>query len=301
MLDFTAVDIETASNLKGSICALGMVRVRNGLIVDRYYSLVNPACDFNRYNTKINGICERDVVNAPVFAQIADEVLKFIGSDALAMHNASFDLTHLREAFALSARIMPEADIIDTLLLIRDVHPELPDFKLTTACVYYHIPAQRHHNALADAEMCAQLAVAIDQDTAVVPCAIKPQQKAQMQRKAEREALFQQMAQILEIREKPTRMLRYLREACPDVASELHMPLIDNGTQYVLTYRSMAVFSIIMGKNEPYIRISEVENPKAIAPTAYQYVDGTWKLTMNGTFNLKAFIASVAKTISTMQ
>ena len=94
-LDFTAIDFETANGFRGSPCAVGAVRVRDGVMVDRAEWLIRPPVGFDRFdprNVRIHGITEDRVLDAPRFAQVYDELADFVGTDVLAAHNAGFDV-----------------------------------------------------------------------------------------------------------------------------------------------------------------------------------------------------------------
>ena len=66
MDDFIALDVETANGHRSSICAIGAVKVRGGVIVDRRYSLVNPEPNwYSRMCTNVHGLSDEDTWNAP--------------------------------------------------------------------------------------------------------------------------------------------------------------------------------------------------------------------------------------------
>ena len=68
MLDFTAIDFETANHSAASACSVGLAKVRNGKIVDRAGWLIRPPeghDSFTEWNTRIHGIVATDVVDAP--------------------------------------------------------------------------------------------------------------------------------------------------------------------------------------------------------------------------------------------
>lgn len=68
MKDFAAIDFETANGERTSVCAVGVVIVRNGMIADRFYSLIHPEPDYYTYwNTKVHGLTQADTDNAPFF------------------------------------------------------------------------------------------------------------------------------------------------------------------------------------------------------------------------------------------
>lgn len=71
MKDFVAIDFETANRESTSICSIGMVIVRDGIIIDRFYSLVQPEPNYYSYwNTHIHGLSQEDTDCAPVFPNV---------------------------------------------------------------------------------------------------------------------------------------------------------------------------------------------------------------------------------------
>ncbi|MBR6441130.1 MAG: exonuclease, partial [Bacteroidales bacterium] len=79
MNDFAAIDFETANGARTSVCSVGVVVVRGGVVVDTFYSLIQPEPNYYYYwNTRIHGLSHRDTDNAPLFpdvwAQIAPRI-----------------------------------------------------------------------------------------------------------------------------------------------------------------------------------------------------------------------------------
>ena len=64
---FTVFDVETPNRLSTRISAIGITVIEDGAIADEFYSLVNPETHFDYFNTKLTGISEETVRNAPVF------------------------------------------------------------------------------------------------------------------------------------------------------------------------------------------------------------------------------------------
>ena len=60
-MDFVAFDFETANAKRNSACSLALSVVRNGQIVDEFYSLINPQAEFAPTNIRIHGIRPADV------------------------------------------------------------------------------------------------------------------------------------------------------------------------------------------------------------------------------------------------
>ena len=69
--DFIAIDFETANQQPSSVCSLGVVMVRNGQVVDSFYSLIQPEPNYyNYWCQRVHGISESDTDDAPVFSKV---------------------------------------------------------------------------------------------------------------------------------------------------------------------------------------------------------------------------------------
>lgn len=68
MKDFAAIDFETANNERSSVCSVGIVIVRDGEIVDKFYSLIKPEQEYyNYWCSQVHGLCTADTEDAPIF------------------------------------------------------------------------------------------------------------------------------------------------------------------------------------------------------------------------------------------
>ena len=100
-LDFTAIDFETANGSPASPCAVGMVRVRAGKIVDSLAFLIQPPYPHNWFhegNIRVHGIRPSDVDGAPEMHEALQFILAFVGDYPLVAHNAPFDMGVLRKS-----------------------------------------------------------------------------------------------------------------------------------------------------------------------------------------------------------
>ncbi|MCL8251374.1 exonuclease domain-containing protein [Aeromicrobium fastidiosum] len=153
MLNFTAIDFETANSYRGSPCSVGLVKVRNGEIVDQRHWLIRPpenADWFDPFNVSIHGITPNMVAEAPRWRAVLPHIMDFIGDDVVIAHNASFDIGVIRYACAIDNIEWPNLDFLCTLVLARRAF-SLPSYRLpfvTEACGFI---LEQHHDALADA------------------------------------------------------------------------------------------------------------------------------------------------------
>ena len=92
MNDFAAIDFETANNERSSVCAVGVVIVRNGEIVDTFYSLIQPEPNYYSYwCTRVHGLCCDDTDDAPIFPEVWKQIEPLIQGLPLVAHNSRFD------------------------------------------------------------------------------------------------------------------------------------------------------------------------------------------------------------------
>jgi DNA polymerase-3 subunit epsilon len=157
-MNFVAMDFETASGKRYSACSLALSIVRNDQIVDEFYSLINPHPDFVWRNIQVHGIHERDVEDAPSFPAVWDHIKEFFTPDKLVIaHNNRFDNSVLKSTLEHYGIQPPAYQTLDTLTTSRRLIPGLSNYKLNTVCDALSIDLHHHHNALDDAQACANI------------------------------------------------------------------------------------------------------------------------------------------------
>lgn len=156
MLNFVAIDFETANEQRDSACALGLAIVSNGEIIDRRYSLLNPQVNFQEYCTVIHGITEDVVRKAPKFQDIHPVLYRLLNGKTVAAHNALFDVGVLRASCESRKLKMPNFIMFDSVDMSRKAWPELPHHRLNYLAEEFNLPL-KHHNAVEDATACALL------------------------------------------------------------------------------------------------------------------------------------------------
>ncbi|MCQ2159888.1 MAG: 3'-5' exonuclease [Bacteroidales bacterium] len=163
MRDFAAIDFETANECASSVCSVGIVIVRDGEIVDRYYSLINPEpCYYKWFCVQVHGLTEADTMDAPVFSQVWEEIAPLVEGLPLVAHNARFDESCLKAAFRVYQMDYPDYVFYDTLAASRRHFGRcLPNHQLHTVAAACGYDLTNHHHALADAEACAAIALEI--------------------------------------------------------------------------------------------------------------------------------------------
>jgi DNA polymerase III subunit epsilon len=131
-------------------------RIPSGQTFHRY---VNPQRDVPAEAFAIHGLSGEFLKDKPFFAEVADELITFIGDAPLVAHNASFDLNFINAELERAGKAAVARDrVIDTLLLARRKHPGSPN-RLDDLCSRYGIDSSRRvkHGALLDAEILAEV------------------------------------------------------------------------------------------------------------------------------------------------
>jgi DNA polymerase-3 subunit epsilon len=162
-LDFTAIDFETANSYRGSPCSVGLVKVRDGQIIDQSSTLIHPPAGldhFDGFNTWLHGISAEMVARAPRWRQTADWIVRHAGSDTLVCHNAGFDIGVMRYACIADDIAWPSVDFLCTLVLARRAY-RLPSYRLPFVAAECDVDVREHHQATDDARCAALIAVAM--------------------------------------------------------------------------------------------------------------------------------------------
>ncbi len=162
-LNFTAIDFETANSKRGSVCAVGLAKVRHGVVVDSESWLIRPPHSVSVFaprNIEVHGIRPADVRRAPHWPESLQRILAFAGDDPFVAHNASFDRSVLRGACTESGIAAPEVPFHCSVELARRLLG-LESHRLPHVAKALGLGAFRHHDAGSDAEICAAAVVAI--------------------------------------------------------------------------------------------------------------------------------------------
>lgn len=160
-LDFTAIDFETANSSSASACSVGLVKVRDGKVVDKAGWLIKPPLghdSFTEWNTRIHGIMAIDVVDALLWSEQLADLQEFADGDHLVAHNAGFDMGVIAAACTASFVPTPSFRYLCSLQVARKTY-HLDSYRLPVAAMAAGFEDFAHHDALADAEACAAIIV----------------------------------------------------------------------------------------------------------------------------------------------
>lgn len=124
-----------------------------------YYTLIQPERDVPMEALRVHGLSVEKLANAPLFADIANDFLNFIGDAPLVIHNAEFDLRFLNAEFGqLGLQSFPSSRGIDTIALAKRRFPGAR-YSLDELCRRFDIDlsGRGKHGAMIDAELLAQV------------------------------------------------------------------------------------------------------------------------------------------------
>lgn len=157
-INFIAIDFETATGKRASICEAGICVVWEGKVIETKSWLTRPENNqYSYWNIRVHGIRPEHTENAPDFPTIWKEIEKYIADcPVLVAHNAAFDMGCIRHSLELYGMDKPQIAYYCTLRAARRIY----DFdcnSLGYLCDQLRIPQGTHHRAGNDAEMCARL------------------------------------------------------------------------------------------------------------------------------------------------
>jgi DNA polymerase-3 subunit epsilon len=139
---------------------IGCVEIFNRMPTGQtFHCYINPERDMPEEAFAVHGLSTQFLSDKPLFADVVEEFLAFIGDAPLVIHNASFDVGFINAELSRIARpAIPRERLVDTLLLARRKHPGVSN-RLDDLCSRYAIDNSRRtkHGALLDAELLAEV------------------------------------------------------------------------------------------------------------------------------------------------
>jgi DNA polymerase III subunit epsilon len=153
-LNFTAFDIETATNNPASICQIGIVVVNDGQITnEKSYLIQPPGNEYDARHSCIHGIDALKTKDQPQFPIIWESIKPFLVNNLLVAHNASFDLNILNST--LDHFKIPKP------IFTCDCTFKISGLNLKALSEALEIDMLKHHDALSDARTCAQAYISL--------------------------------------------------------------------------------------------------------------------------------------------
>ncbi len=147
------VDIETNGGYgdMGRITEIAIIRVEDGEVVDEYSTLVNPGDSIPYWITKLTGITNADVADAPYFDEVASDISRMLDGAIFVAHNVRFDFSFIkRQLEALGYSFTPK--LFCTVRMSRMMYPENTGHSLEKIINRHNIDTKDRHRAYADAK-----------------------------------------------------------------------------------------------------------------------------------------------------
>ena len=165
LMNFTAIDVETANPDLASICQVGIAVYRDGILHQEWVSLVDPEDYFDPSNVLVHGIDEHSVESAPIFPDI-EPILRHFLKDSICVCHTHFDRVSLGRAFERYDLPGFELTWLDSARVARRTWEECAwrGYGLAAVCkkIGYDF---KHHDALEDAKACARVLMASIEST----------------------------------------------------------------------------------------------------------------------------------------
>lgn len=154
---FIAFDLETTGFAPPcKIIEIGAIKVKDGRIADQFQTFVNPCCIIPGSITRLTGIDQSMVANAPVIEEALPCFIRFAGDLPIAAHNAAFDMKFIyHEINKLNMSLRNQ--VIDTLALSRKYFHGLENYKLNTVARHIGVVNKGEHRGIYDAMVVAEI------------------------------------------------------------------------------------------------------------------------------------------------
>ena len=155
---YAIVDIETTGGVKGPtrITEIAIFRHDGQRVVDSFHSLVNPQTYIPPFITRLTGIDNRLVQDAPTFEEIAEPVRRLTQDAWFVAHNVSFDYNFIRKEFQWLDEYF-NRDQLCTVRLSRKIFPGYRSYSLGNICQSLAIKIEDRHRAVGDAAATVKL------------------------------------------------------------------------------------------------------------------------------------------------
>ena len=158
MINFVAIDFETATFDRSSICQIGITEVIDGIPQTPKSWLVQPEDnEYDSWNIRIHGITPEDTKNSPSFPEVWEEVLPFVQNKVVVAHNTSFDMYALRDALDYNFMEYPTFDYFCTLRIAKYIVKGCYSYSLDVVSKFLNLDFEGHHKADNDSLACAKL------------------------------------------------------------------------------------------------------------------------------------------------
>ncbi len=153
---YAIIDIETTggTSKRDKITEIGVVVTDGEKVIDSFHSLVNPERTIPPHITRITGITDDMVEDAPFFYEIAKDLVQITENTIFVAHNVRFDYGFIKEEFGRLGYTFTKRQLC-TVRLSRKAFPGLKSYSLGNLIKHFDIPVNARHRALEDAQATA--------------------------------------------------------------------------------------------------------------------------------------------------
>ncbi|MEI7024510.1 ATP-dependent DNA helicase DinG [Paenibacillus sp. y28] len=157
-MNFAVLDFETTGNQPGDqIIQIGLVLVDGDQITDRYTTLVQPGMRIPDSISRLTGITDEMVEEAPAISEVVHEMVSRVAGRIIVAHNAAFDVGFLQKVLAEEGYLPFDGRVLDTMDLLRILYPTISSYQLSLVSGAFGISHDRPHQADSDAEATAHI------------------------------------------------------------------------------------------------------------------------------------------------
>ena len=155
---YVVVDIETTGGWAPAdrITEIGAVKIQNHKVIGEWQTLLNPQRLIPAGITRLTGITNEMVRDAPLFAEVADDFLAFMDDAVFVAHNVNFDYGFISKEYERLERRFRFPKFC-TCAGMRRSYPGHKSYSLGKLCGIYEIDLVNHHRAMCDAKAAAHL------------------------------------------------------------------------------------------------------------------------------------------------
>ena len=168
---FVALDFETATRERNSICEIGIAIVKKDSLESRVWRVRPPENRYEYRNICVHGITPRDTLHCKEFKEVWKEVRPYLDRQLVVIHNSAFDSYVLRDTLFANKLTFPSFAFVCSYRLAKETFKMFPQYGLEELCAVLKIPFEHHHNAEADALACAKVFMKIMRENNVSTCA----------------------------------------------------------------------------------------------------------------------------------
>lgn len=163
---YVVYDVETTglSVTNNKIIEIAGVKMKDGQIIDKYHSFVDPHEKIPYHISQLTNITDDMVKGAPELDEVMRQFHEFAGDAVLVAHNAAFDMGFIQYASVQTGLPKFDNPVLDTLELARYLYPQMKNHRLNTLADKFKVPLESHHRAIDDAEALGHILTAMLKD-----------------------------------------------------------------------------------------------------------------------------------------